>query len=80
MEIEAVTAPSLVESGQTQTEDIIDTSNEDRTVSGDTERIPTPDLDEIVKGIFSRNQNFPGLTREAQFDSLSGATAKAWPY
>jgi hypothetical protein len=40
------------------------TSDEDRTVSGDTERIPTPDLDEIVKGIFSRNQNFPGLTRE----------------
>jgi hypothetical protein len=59
MEIEAVIAPSLVESGQPQTEDIIDTSDEDRTVSSDTERIPTPDLDEIIEGIRSRNQNSP---------------------
>jgi hypothetical protein len=56
MEIQAMTASSLVESGLSQAED---TSNEDRTVSGDTERIPTPDLDEIVKGIRSRNQNSP---------------------
>ena len=66
-----MTASSLVESGQPQAEVIIDTSDEDRIVSGDTERILPPDLDEIVERIFSRNQN---LTREAQFDSLSGAT------
>ena len=59
MEIQSMTAPSLAEFGQPQAEDIIDTSDEDRTVSGDTERIPTPDLDEIVEGIRSRNQNSP---------------------
>jgi hypothetical protein len=57
MEIQAMTAPSL--SRQPQAEDITDTSDEDRTISGDTERIPTPELDEIIKGIRSRNQNFP---------------------
>jgi hypothetical protein len=59
MEIQSMTAPSLAEFGQPQAEDIIDTSDEDRTVSGDTERIPTPDLDKIIEGIRSRNQNSP---------------------
>lgn len=32
-----------------------DTSNEDRTISGGTGRIPTPDLEEMVAGIVSRD-------------------------
>jgi hypothetical protein len=62
MELQAMTAPSLVESGQLQAEDIINTSDEDRTVSGDTEEYS--DLDEIVKGMFSRNQNFPAVDKK----------------
>jgi hypothetical protein len=64
MEIQAMTAPSLVEPGQPQAEDIIDTSDEDRTVSGDAERISTPDLDEIVEGIHSRNRNFLAVDKK----------------
>jgi hypothetical protein len=54
MEIQAMTASSLAES---RAGDIIDTSEDDRTISGDTERIPTPDMEEIIRGIRSRNQN-----------------------
>lgn len=52
-----MSAPSLVESRWPEAEIV---SHEDRTVSGDTERMPTPDLEETVAEIISRNQNFPG--------------------
>jgi hypothetical protein len=54
-------APSLAESRWPEAEVIISASDEDGTVSGDTERMSTQDLKETVTGTVSRNQNFLGL-------------------
>jgi hypothetical protein len=52
---QAMTAPSLVESRRPEAKAIIDMSDENGTISCDTEGIPTPKLSKIVAGIVSRN-------------------------
>ena len=56
-----MSAPSLVEFRWPEAEATINASDEDGTVSGDTERMSTPNLKETVTGTVSRNQNFLGL-------------------
>jgi hypothetical protein len=66
MESQAMTAPSLVESRRPEAKTILDASDDDRSIAGDTVRIPTPELDEIVAGICSRNHQVTlGSTIEA---------------
>ena len=73
---QTITALNLVESRQSEANTIINTIYEDGSISGNTERISTPELNDIVAGICSRNHKFAlnGTVEEAKMDNNGSFT------